>query len=104
MAASRNGGHCSGPVPRLPSYSDSAAWPLRGTLLRQVLAESLVLSFAGALLSLAFAYWGSYALALLMTEGNVVPVSLDLSPDLRVLSLTLSVAILTGILFGLAPA
>ncbi|MGC1613802.1 MAG: ABC transporter permease, partial [Candidatus Acidiferrum sp.] len=76
----------------------------RSTLLRQVLTESLVLSFAGALLGLAFAYWGSFALALLMTEGSVVPVSLDLSPDLRVLSLTLFIAILTGILFGLAPA
>ena len=76
----------------------------RGTLLRQILAESLVLSFAGALLGLAFAYWGSYGPALLMTEGSVVPVSLDLSPDFRVLSLTLSVAILTGILFGFAPA
>jgi predicted permease len=76
----------------------------RVALVRQVLAESLVLSFAGALLSLAFAYWGSRLLVLLMTEGNAVPVSLNLSPDPRVLSLTISVAILTGILFGLAPA
>jgi predicted permease len=76
----------------------------RVALVRQVLAESLVLSFAGALLSLAFAYWGSRLLVLLMTEGNAVPVSLNLSPDPRVLSLTITVAILTGILFGLAPA
>jgi predicted permease len=76
----------------------------RVALVRQVLAESLVLSFAGALLSLALAYWGSRLLVLLMTEGNAVPVSLNLSPDPRVLSLTISVAILTGILFGLAPA
>jgi predicted permease len=41
---------------------------------------------------------------LLLTEGSLVPVSLDLSPDLRVLALTLSVAMLTGILFGLLPA
>src|SRR5260370_31886188 len=39
-----------------------------------------------------------------MTEGNLFPVSLNLTPDLRVLSLTVSVAIFTGILFGLAPA
>jgi predicted permease len=76
----------------------------RGALFGQVLAESVVLSLTGALLGLAFAFWGSHALVLLMTEGTLVPVSLDLSPDLRVLALTLSVAALTGILFGLAPA
>jgi predicted permease len=76
----------------------------RGALFRQVLAESVVLSLTGALLGLAFAFWGSHALVLLMTEGSSVPVSLDLSPDLRVLALTLSVAALTAILFGLAPA
>jgi len=76
----------------------------RWSLARQVLSESLVLSVSGALIGLAFAYWGSRLLVLLMTQGNAVPVSLNLSPDLRVLSLTISVAILTGILFGLAPA
>jgi predicted permease len=76
----------------------------RWALARQVLAESLALSISGALLGLAFAYWGSRLLVALMTEGYLTPVILDLSPDLRVLSLTASVAILTGILFGLAPA
>ena len=76
----------------------------RWSLARQVLAESLLLSFVGALLGLAFAYWGSRLLLLLMTQGNGFPVSLNLSPDLHVLSLTISAAILTGILFGLAPA
>jgi len=76
----------------------------RWSLARQVLTESLALSLAGALLGLAFAYWGSRLLLLLMTQGNLFPVTLDLSPDLRVLLLTVSVAILTGILFGLAPA
>jgi predicted permease len=76
----------------------------RWSLARQVLTESLALSLAGALLGLAFAYWGSRLLLLLMTQENLFPVTLDLSPDLRVLSLTVSVAILTGILFGLAPA
>jgi predicted permease len=76
----------------------------RAALVRQVLAESLSLSFAGALLGLAFAFWGSRLLVLLMTEGTLASVSLDLRPDLRVLAVTLSIAIATGILFGLAPA
>jgi predicted permease len=76
----------------------------RGALLAQVLTESLALSFTGGLLGLVFAYWGSHALVLLMTEGSLASVSLDLAPDLRVLTVTLSTAILTGILFGLLPA
>ncbi len=76
----------------------------RWSLARQVLSESLILSLVGALLGLAFAFWGSRLLVVLMTQGNLFPVTLDLSPDLRVLSLTASLAILTGILFGLAPA
>jgi predicted permease len=76
----------------------------RWALARQVLTESLALSASGALLGLAFAYWGSRLLVALMTEGYLTPVVLDLNPDSRVLSLTALVAILTGILFGLAPA
>jgi putative ABC transport system permease protein len=76
----------------------------RWLLARQVLTESLVLSLSGALLGLAFAYWGSSLLVALMTQGNEIPVALNLIPDLRVLTLTICVALLTGILFGLAPA
>ena len=76
----------------------------RWSLTRQVLSESLSLSLAGALLGLAVAFWGSRLLVALMTQGSLFPVTLDVSPDLRVLSLTASVAILTGILFGVAPA
>ncbi len=76
----------------------------RWSLARQVLTESLALSLVGALLGLAFAFWGSRLLVLLMTQGSLFPATLDVSPDLRVLSLTASVAILTGVLFGIAPA
>jgi predicted permease len=76
----------------------------RWSIARQVFAESLALALSGALLGLGLAYWGSRLLVVLMTQGNLFPVTLDLSPDLRVLSLTVSVSILTGILFGLAPA
>jgi len=76
----------------------------RWSLARQVLTESLALSACGALLGLALAYWGSRLLVALMAEGYPTPVLFDLRPDWRVLSLTALVSILTGILFGLAPA
>jgi predicted permease len=74
----------------------ASRWALAG----QVLTESLALSLGGALLGLAFSYWGSRFLVASMTEGTV---SLDLRPDLRVLSIALFVGVFTGILFGLAP-
>lgn len=73
-------------------------------LARQVLIESLTLSFAGALLGLAFAHWGSNFLVSLMTRYYLLPVVIDLRPDLRIMGITVSVAVLTGILFGFAPA
>ena len=76
----------------------------RASLILQVLTESLALSLAGALLGLAFAFWGSRLLLLMMTAGNPLLISLDLSPDVHVLVLTVSVAVVTGLLFGLAPA
>jgi len=77
----------------------ASRWQLAG----QVLTESLVLSLGGALLGVAFAYWGSRLLVSLMTEDALTRVTLDLRPDLRVLGVTMAAAILTGVLFGLAP-
>jgi predicted permease len=76
----------------------------RWSLVRQVLAESLALSLSGALLGLAFAYWGCRLLLRLSTQGNAMLVALDLSPDFRVLSFTIFLAVFTGILFGVVPA
>jgi predicted permease len=76
----------------------------RWSLLRQVLIESLALSLSGALLGLAFAYWACRLLLLLITQGNSMLVALDLSPDMRVLSFTIFLAVFTGILFGIVPA
>ncbi|HEV2688084.1 MAG TPA: ABC transporter permease [Bryobacteraceae bacterium] len=70
----------------------------RGRLVRQMLTESLLLSFLGAGLGVLVAIWGT---SLLVKFLNV---SLDLTPDPRVLGFTAGVAILTGLLFGLAPA
>jgi len=72
----------------------------RLVLAGQVLTESLMLSIAGALFGLILSYWGSRMLVAFMTEGTV---SLDLRPDLRVLSIALFIGVMTGILFGLAP-
>ncbi len=76
----------------------------RWSLARQVLAESLTLSIAGALLGIAFAYWGSGLLVRLMTQGYLTPVALDLSPDWHVLSLTGAATTVTALLFGIVPA
>jgi predicted permease len=75
----------------------------RGRLIRQLLTESLLLSIAGAALGALFAQWGSRLLVgFLSTAG--VPVVLDLAIDGRVLAFTAAVAVVTGILFGSAPA
>jgi predicted permease len=76
----------------------------RWSLVQQVLAESLSLSLIGALFGLALAFWGSRLLVLRMAEGRLFPITLNLTPDLRVLAVTISVAVVTGILFGVAPA
>lgn len=76
----------------------------RWSLARQVFTESVVLSVSGAVLGLAFAYWGSRLLVTFMSQGFLMPVMLDLRPDWRVLLVTAAVSILTGILFGVGPA
>jgi putative ABC transport system permease protein len=73
----------------------------RFRLFRQLLTESILLSLLGATLSVLFAGWGSSFLAGFLARQGV---QLDLTPDVNVLGFTLAVGILTGALFGLAPA
>jgi predicted permease len=75
----------------------------RFRILRQLLAESLVLSLAGGALGLLFALWSGRLLVGMLPQGQV-PLLLDIGPDHRVLGFTLAVSMLTGLLFGLAPA
>ena len=70
----------------------------RGRLIRQLLTESLLLSVIGAILGVLFAAWGARLLA------RFLDAPLDLALDLRVFAFTASVAVLTGLLFGMAPA
>jgi predicted permease len=75
----------------------------RWRLMRQFLTESLLLSLTGAALGIVFAHWGGRFLVGFLSLGQS-KVFLDLSIDYRVLAFTAGVAILTGLLFGLAPA
>ncbi len=75
----------------------------RSRLLRQFLTESLLLSAGGGALGLLLAWGGSNALVVFMSNGQerILPL---LSPDLRVLTFTAIVSVVTGVFFGLAPA
>jgi putative ABC transport system permease protein len=75
----------------------------RGRLIAQLLSESMLLALFGTALGALLAQSLSRALiAFLSTERNTVFVGLD--PDLRVLGFMAGIAVLTCLLFGLAPA
>jgi len=74
----------------------------RMQLVRQMLSESILLSIAGAFAGVLLAIWG---LDLLRAIGaQTVPRIAEVNLDLRVLFVTLTVAVVTGIVFGLIPA
>ena len=75
----------------------------RFRLIRQLLTESVVLAIAAGALGLLCAYWASAGIVALMSIGQD-PISLNLRPDPRVLGFTGAIALLTTVLFGLAPA
>jgi len=75
----------------------------RRRLIRQLLTESLILAAGGGAWGVVLAYWGSGVLLSFMSSGGN-PIQLSVSPDLKVLGFTALVSLVTGIVFGLAPA
>jgi putative ABC transport system permease protein len=75
----------------------------RKRLVRQLLIESVVLAVPGGIGGLALG-WTALRAAPALMPADTLPESITLSLDLRVTAFTASVTIITGVLFGLAPA
>jgi len=73
----------------------------RGRLIRQLLTESILLAVVGGALGMVFAMWIKDGLLAVSDWG---PKALETKLDWRVLGFTLGLSLLTGIVFGLAPA
>lgn len=75
----------------------------RARLIRQLLTESMLVAAGagvlGFIVSVWLMRWASH-----MRMPLPIPVSFDMSPDVRVLMFTLALTVFTGLVFGLAPA
>ena len=74
----------------------------RARIVRQLLTESVLLSGVGAMIGAMLAWWGTKAIVALAPPK--IPGILAAAVDWRVLAVTLAMATVTGVLFGLAPA
>jgi len=78
----------------------------RWRVVRQLLTESLLLSLAGGLGGLLIAYWGLPALVATLPQNQLIamPFLKSLHIDLGILGFSFGLSLLTGIVFGIAPA
>ena len=76
----------------------------RGRIVRQLLTESVLLSVFGGALGILLAIWGAHAIVALVASSSTRPLGLSASIDPRVLLFTAGISLITGIVFGLAPA
>ena len=75
----------------------------RGRLVRQLLVESLLLSFAGGVVGLGLSVVLTRGLLALIPAGGQ-PLLITAHPDFRILGFTLGLTFATGVIFGLLPA
>jgi len=73
-------------------------------LIRQLLTESVLLALLGGLAGLLIAFWTVDLLKSTPPPVGIFSFNLDFSIDGRVLGFTLVLSVLTGVIFGLAPA
>ena len=77
----------------------------RWRLVRQLLTESFLLAILGGAVGVLFAFWCKSALLTLTNkDAGLLPNGIDISLNWRVLIFTVVVSLITGVLFGLAPA
>jgi predicted permease len=76
----------------------------RARIVRQLFTESIMLSVLGGALGILFAYWGAHTIISFVSSNQPRPLGFATGVDLRVLAFTVAVSLLTGILFGIAPA
>ncbi len=81
----------------------TALGAMRGRIVRQLLTESLVLSVMGGLAGLVVAYAGTRMLLLMAFPGDH-NVPIHASPSLEVIGFAFALSVVTGVLFGVAPA
>ncbi len=74
----------------------------RTRIARQLLTESVLLALAGGAFGILFASWGTSAAIKILPDA--LPRAEEIHLDMRVLLFTLAVSVLSGLLFGLAPA
>ena len=72
----------------------------RGRLVRQLLTESLLLAVIGGVAGVLLAQWGVSLLVARLAATS----PLDVKPDLSVLLFTVGISLVSGVLFGIAPA
>jgi macrolide transport system ATP-binding/permease protein len=76
----------------------------RSRVIQQLLTESVLLAGIGGIAGLAVAYAGTRMLLMLVFPGAVQDVPIDAAPSTAVLLFACGLSLVTGVLFGVAPA
>ena len=97
---------CSRAAARVRKNSRSG-WPSAAAalrLVRQLLAESVVLSVAGGVVATFVAWWATRLLMTTLAPRLPVNLQFETTPDIRVLAATVGLCFVSAVLFGLGPA